>query len=276
MPDAERSDLNLVEIVEKLGHQQIVAYMDVVGAVLCIYEVMINFHIKVEHIWMRKWSFVTVLYILQRYLPLADTTGLIFHVQFGTNLSIHYCSLTYKIAGWSHIVGFVLSEVLLTIRVWAVWNRSARVAVGLVAFFLVCWASNYRVIFQYMDSIEFATLPFPNFRGCFVANQSTTLFVNWILLTVYDTGTFVMILIPGVASYRRGGRSELLKTIYRDGRITCIFFAHVSNLEARPYLLRAHTLNIDDQCDRHSHSSARLRPSSKLVRNKFTPSSPYS
>ncbi|KAF9255812.1 hypothetical protein L218DRAFT_304691 [Marasmius fiardii PR-910] len=40
---------------------------------------------------------------------------------------------------------------------------------------------------------------------------------------VYDAGMLVMILIPGVAAYRRGERSELAKTVYRDGAIYYVY-----------------------------------------------------
>ncbi|KAL0056750.1 hypothetical protein AAF712_016640 [Marasmius tenuissimus] len=44
------------------------------------------------------------------------------------------------------------------------------------------------------------------------------------MVMVYDTGTFLMMMIPGIKSYRTGGWSELMKAIYRDG---ALYFALV-------------------------------------------------
>ncbi|KAG7089069.1 hypothetical protein E1B28_010779 [Marasmius oreades] len=204
-------------IVEALGHQQIIAHVDVFNATLLVYDVIINLPLEIELVWKRKWSYLTVLYILQRYIPFFDTAGVTLHHHFGTNLSPHTCTLDYSIAAWSYVVGIVLSEILLTLRVWAVWERSTPVAIGLVVYFLACWVPCYVFLAQFLSAMEFAVLPFPNFRGCFISGGSHVLYLCWVLLMVYDTGTLIMILIPGISAYRRGGRSELVKTVYRDG-----------------------------------------------------------
>ncbi|KAF9258444.1 hypothetical protein L218DRAFT_841796, partial [Marasmius fiardii PR-910] len=40
------------------------------------YEIITNLAVEIELIWMSKWTFVTVLYLVQRYLPLFDTLAL--------------------------------------------------------------------------------------------------------------------------------------------------------------------------------------------------------
>ncbi|KAG7089158.1 hypothetical protein E1B28_010864 [Marasmius oreades] len=234
------------EMVQALGRQQIVRYVDgsfkldsyhlcfsilpttVCSTTFLVYDMIINLQLEVDHIWMRKWSFLTILYILQRYLPLFDTVGLILHHDFGANLSTHYCALNYKITSWSFMVGVMMSEIVLAFRVWAVWERRLPVAIGLVVFFLASWIPSTFMLSQFDDATEFAILPFPNFRGCFVAGGSQALHLAalvWVLWMVYDAGAFVLILIPGVAAYRRGGRSELVKTIYKDG---VVYYALIS------------------------------------------------
>ncbi|KAG7100113.1 hypothetical protein E1B28_001893 [Marasmius oreades] len=222
--------------IQALGRQQIIRYLQgsskseyhlcfsilhttVFNTTLLVYDIIINLQLEVEHIWTRKWSFFTVLYILQRYLPLFDEAGATLYYDFGANLSIHNCALYYKIAGASSAVGIGLSEVVLTFRVWAVWEGSFPVAIGLVVFFLACWVPAVLVLAQFMNSVEFVPLTFPNFRGCssIAGRNHIPIYLVWVLWIVYDAGAFVMILIPGVAAYRRGGRSELVKTIYQDG-----------------------------------------------------------
>ncbi|KAF9258443.1 hypothetical protein L218DRAFT_731204 [Marasmius fiardii PR-910] len=75
----------------------------------------------------------------------------------------------------------------------------------------------------FLNTLKFATLLHPSFSGCVLIGASPTIYVAWILLMVYDTGMLVMMLIPGVDACRRGGRSELATTIYRDGVMHYMF-----------------------------------------------------
>ncbi|KAF9255469.1 hypothetical protein L218DRAFT_1034692, partial [Marasmius fiardii PR-910] len=191
----------------------------VLSAMLLVYELLINLSSEVELIWMWDWTFFTVLYVLQRYLPLLDAAGLVLHHHFGANLMSDYCSLNYKIIGLSFMAGVLLSEILLTLRVWAVWERNITVAIGLILFFLACWVPASILLAHSLSATRFATFPSSNFRGCFVFDGSHVLYVVWVLWMVYDTATLAMMLIPGIAAYRRGGRSELICAIYQDGVI---------------------------------------------------------
>ncbi|KAG7089065.1 hypothetical protein E1B28_010775 [Marasmius oreades] len=107
--------------------------------------------------------------------------------------------------------------VILALRVWAVWKKSILVGVGLGVYFLACWVPCYVFLGQFLSAMEFAILPYPQFRGCFISGGSHVIYLCWVLLMIYDIGTLVMILVPGFKAYRRGGRSELVKTVYRDG-----------------------------------------------------------
>ncbi|KAF9255054.1 hypothetical protein L218DRAFT_1008997 [Marasmius fiardii PR-910] len=217
-------------ILESLGHQRIVTHVDVLSSTLLIYDVLLNLHVEMEHIWMRKWNFLTVLYVFQRYIPFFDTAVLVLHHQFGANLSPRYCVLNYEIAGWSFIIGVMLSEIILLLRVWAIWKRGIPVAVGLAIFFLACWVPCSILLREFLDAMKFEILPLPNFRGCFIASGSHVLFVMWVLVMVYDAGTLMLILIPGVQAYRKEGRSEFVEAVYRDGVIyyALIFFASIN------------------------------------------------
>ncbi|KAF9260181.1 hypothetical protein L218DRAFT_617087 [Marasmius fiardii PR-910] len=217
MTDATVTNEAFDKIVQALEHQQIVAYFDVLNTTLLMYDVLNNLHIEVKHIWTRKWSYFTVLYILQRYLPFFDTAVVALHHHFGENLSIRYCDLNYKTFGWLIFVGILLSEMVLTLRVWSVWERSTTVAIGLVAFSLVCWVPCFVLLARFLATMRFAPLPSPKLRGCLFIGGSHLLFLSWVLMMVYDTCILVMMLIPGMTAYRRGGRSELFNTLYRDG-----------------------------------------------------------
>ncbi|EEB95008.1 hypothetical protein MPER_06088 [Moniliophthora perniciosa FA553] len=47
-----------------------------------------------------------------------------------------------------------------------------------------------------------------------------------------DDATLILMLIPGVSAYRAGGKSQILRTIYRDGVVyyVLIFLASLVNV----------------------------------------------
>ncbi|KAF9265124.1 hypothetical protein L218DRAFT_943359 [Marasmius fiardii PR-910] len=236
MPNPAALKESVMESVEVMVyHQRTVAYMDVIATMVLLYEIFLNLPSEIDHIWMRKWSYLTVIYIFQRYLPLFDTAGFIIHHNFGANLTPRV---------WCFIVGMLASEIILTLRVWAVWGRRNSVAIGFIFFLLACWAPNFLLSAKYLQAVRFTT--HHPLQGCFITNASQLLYLRWVLLLVYDTGTLVMILIPVIAAYREGGRSSLLKTVYRDVvpvtsvinvvlvRTLPLSVRHAPNLNGRP------------------------------------------
>ncbi|KAG7089084.1 hypothetical protein E1B28_010793 [Marasmius oreades] len=231
-------------MVQSLGHQRIVSMVrlihtpiilnsygtmaTVLNATLLVYDVILNLPLEIEHVWTRQWSFLTTLYVIQRYLPFFDTVGVTLHHNFGLSLSPRICTLDWDITAWSFVGGVMLSEILLTIRVWAVWERKIPVGMGLLVFFLACWVPCCILLARFLSTVGFETLPLPNFRGCFISRGSHVLYLCWVLWMVYDTGTLIMMLIPGISAYRRGGRSELFTAVYRDGVIYYAFIFLVS------------------------------------------------
>ncbi|KAF9258467.1 hypothetical protein L218DRAFT_731563 [Marasmius fiardii PR-910] len=183
------------KLIESLREQQFVSYVEVASAALFIYEVLINISVEIEYIWTKKWSFLTVLYVLQRYLPFLDTVGLGLQRHLGAHLNAADCMLNYQIAGWSIIAGLMLSEIVLTIRAWAVWERSVPIAIGLVIFFLACWIPGYVLHERFLSTMEFI-IPFPNFHGCIIVGGGRLIFLSWVLMMIYDVGALVMLLIP--------------------------------------------------------------------------------
>ncbi|EEB92982.1 hypothetical protein MPER_08428, partial [Moniliophthora perniciosa FA553] len=223
MPDPAAAAELARKLLNALNHQRIVSYVDVLSTFLLVYDVILNFNLELRHIWHSKWSLLKVLYIIQRYLPFFDTAVMVLHHQFATGLSPRYCSINYHISGWCFVIGIVISEIVLTLRLWAVWRRSIPIAIGLAVFFLGCWVPCFVLLNQFLESMTFAIPPLPHFRGCFISGGSHILYMCWVLMMIYDTGTLIMIIIPGIRAYRMGGSSELLNVVYRDGAIYYAF-----------------------------------------------------
>ncbi|KAF8995896.1 hypothetical protein BDQ17DRAFT_966015 [Cyathus striatus] len=205
------------ELVEALYRLRLVASFDVGSSMLFAYDIFLTLGLEIELVWCSKWTYMTVLYLLQRYLPIIDTLWLVLQHQVGIGLSKSACHLVYTASGWTFIVGFMASEIILTLRAFAIWNRNKILLVGLPIFFICCWVPDIIFMHLFLRSMEFGDLPSPAFTGCLVVNGSSILAMCWVVLMIYEAGIVILIVIPGVASYRSGGNTELYRTVYRDG-----------------------------------------------------------
>ncbi|KAH7908084.1 hypothetical protein BJ138DRAFT_1158503 [Hygrophoropsis aurantiaca] len=53
--------------IQELQMVQTMNYLTAAGGALVAYDQVITFSQEVDHIWNRKWSFVTALYLIARY-----------------------------------------------------------------------------------------------------------------------------------------------------------------------------------------------------------------
>ncbi|KAF9249719.1 hypothetical protein L218DRAFT_887996, partial [Marasmius fiardii PR-910] len=150
-----------------------------------VMEIVENFPAEIEHIWMREWSFITVLYIVQRYLPIFDSVVVLFRNDFAPNLSVGQCTSGYRFITWSSGVGIMLSEIILALRVWTVWKRGTQVTIGLLVLFFGCWVPAFVFLGKFLGSLKF--VPAPG-RGCSIIGETTILYVFWLMMMVYEAG----------------------------------------------------------------------------------------
>ncbi|KAF8639307.1 hypothetical protein AX17_001588, partial [Amanita inopinata Kibby_2008] len=193
---------------------------------LFIYDFLLTFGQEVSLIWWSKWSIVKVLFLLSRYMPFVDIIVVTYH-QFGT-LSISQCNIAYQINGWMFVIGMALSEVILTIRTWIIWNKDKRLTYGLPVFFCLTWAAGFVVMSIFIRSLAFIQLPFPFIKGCIVIAGSRILTVDWALLMFYNTGNLMLMVIRVTSLYWSGVESRLLRRLYTDGVFYYAFLFGIS------------------------------------------------
>ncbi|KAF8996822.1 hypothetical protein BDQ17DRAFT_1284323 [Cyathus striatus] len=122
------------------------------------------------------------------------------------------------------MVGMSITEVIFTVRVWAVLGRSRRSTFLLPIFFIMCWLPAYVIVVQAVSTAKFKSqdlIP----RGCLVTDKISTIRISvaWGILLVYDMVIMTCMLIPAVNAFKQNGMSQLTSTMYRDGIIYYIF-----------------------------------------------------
>ncbi|EDQ98732.1 uncharacterized protein LACBIDRAFT_296795 [Laccaria bicolor S238N-H82] len=195
---------------------------------LLVYDCSLTLGMEIEFVWSSPWGFVNMLYIVQRYLPFCDAIFLCLTHQLAVNIDPDSCRIVEMIRGWLMIFGFILSEVILTLRVWAVWKRDRHMGVFLISLITLTTVAEIYVMRIFLRDLQFSTKPYPKFVGCFLTSANHILYLDWVVFMIYDAIILVLMIIPGMASYRRGGSVDLHHVIYRDGIIMYIYLFALS------------------------------------------------
>ncbi|KAF9067005.1 hypothetical protein BDP27DRAFT_1267942 [Rhodocollybia butyracea] len=198
--------------------------------------------VELDVVWSDELRPLNVLYIIQRYMPFVDTIGILFTVAFAKPMEPNTCRILYNTSGWMYITGIALTEVVLTMRTWALWGKDIRLTVGLTIFFVVCWVPIFYVIHLFLNTQTYIPSPFPQVVGCAILGGESIVFLVWVILMVYEAVILILMLIPGFAFFRSGDWSTLTTIVYRDGIIYYLFLFGLSLANLVTVLVLPHAL----------------------------------
>jgi len=207
----------LVSLISVLYAMKLVTNLDVMTCTIFIWDYILTFRMEVELVWKSKWTFMKGLYFFQRYLPFIDTVFLLLYSQTAEGLTKTTCRNLFYLCGTLTMVGLAASEMILTLRTWAVWNRNQHLSITLPILYVLAWGSGFVLIGMFLNSIVFSDAPYPRFQGCFVTYSNNDIIFIWVVIIIWDTLILALMLVPAIRSYRSGGNSALAKSVYCDG-----------------------------------------------------------
>lgn len=211
----------------------------VASAAIVVYDYVLTFELENHYMWSKqRWNLIRVLFFVNRYMPFVDITVSLC-AQLIPTLSDRDCKLLYRLAAWSFCFSIALSEVILTMRTWTLWKTKSWLGIALAAFYLGCWVPIFIIFGTFLTHANvfgFRLLQY-EYAVCIVDPGNVNLYLCWILVLVYDTGTMILMVIAGakLCAQFRGqprGSSALVFTLYRDG-ITyyiALFILSVANI----------------------------------------------
>ncbi|KAF9444108.1 hypothetical protein P691DRAFT_778485 [Macrolepiota fuliginosa MF-IS2] len=184
-----------------------------------VLDLFLTFSMEVVCVWKAPWNAIKLLYLVIRYMPFIDvTTAVIF--LFSYALPIHTCKSLYQFTSWMFCFGKILTDVIFTLRTWAVWGRNKYVGLLLV----ICCITSWLVILifngLYLKSVVYGISPVPRLMGCIATSSTTLLSVPFVAKMALST-TMLLLMIIAIISTRT--YSGLLKVIFRDGIIYYIY-----------------------------------------------------
>jgi len=239
----------------------------------CVFcwEWIINLPCEINRIWKRKLSFISVLYLLNRYWGLFQFSLVVSLLTDVWNAET--CSKIFRWDPVNALVSQILSHMIMATRVYAIFGQNKLIGGGLVMFIVV-----ELVIGSY--SVSLAGHP-PQLPGvpCSVLGSVGWMTTFWTMFLVFDTVTFMLTAWKTIEYWRKEVNAPLIRLIWRDGLIyfatifcmnctNVIIFSHVSptlrpiNLEPTAMLTVIMTcrlvLNLRDFSSQGSNSTTKI------------------
>jgi len=131
-------------------------------------------------------------------------------------IPIMICTRLYKMTGWLDVWGIFIAELILVFRTWAIWGKSSKLALSLLAF-LCCLAIPTGIIaYIGLNSVEFSPSP-SLLETCWVTKPiSPILFIDYVIIVAFESVVLALTLYKGLQHLRQSS-SSLIVTLYRDG-----------------------------------------------------------
>ncbi|CAA7270815.1 unnamed protein product [Cyclocybe aegerita] len=248
-----------VFLVERMRISAVTKKIDLASAVVFFYDYLLTIGMEVKYIWPGPLTGMKVLYFLQRYLPFIDTVWIAVQVNFAPNMDAKTCMTMNGVGRSLMCLGLTLSELVLTFRAWAVWNRDRVLTFALPILFVGCFLPPVVIFGIFIGTTKFIGLPPPS-TGCVQIGGDPIITINWILLLVWDALILILMVIPAIKAYRYRGNSALYRVVYGEGIVYYFYLFMLSTINI--VLLR---LNIDESYRFMLTSYAMLVPPRCLV-----------
>ncbi|KAI3614949.1 hypothetical protein WG66_016784 [Moniliophthora roreri] len=197
----------------------------IISSVLLLYDYLLTLDLEVNYIWKHPLTVRSVLFFLNRYTPFVDTF-LLLNGLF-VSLSIEECEKQRKVVAIFIFVGTAISEVILMLRVYALWG--CRRWSEFICVALIVW--------KQITSIHLHLTS----EGCTPSEPVTGLLYlgPFALLALTETGT-VLAILSVIKGYRdlKNTRERWVVELYKDGLLYYIYLLAISLINIFTPLIR--------------------------------------
>ncbi|KAJ7916487.1 hypothetical protein B0H13DRAFT_1997399 [Mycena leptocephala] len=195
-------------------------------ATILVYDLVCTLDQEIQYVWPQPWSMSTALFLLNRYLPFVDTF-LSLSAKF-TRISPDECARRNKAVAWLSLFGIMLSEGILMLRTYAIWERKRGVLFFLCGLALCAFLPIVVFVRIETQTLNYTVNPMDSDAlGCFLSHAGSILIYGYLLIMVSETAIAVLTAIKAYRDLRRSRVPWILK-LYRDGMLFYVYLLVIS------------------------------------------------
>ncbi|KLO04731.1 hypothetical protein SCHPADRAFT_947481 [Schizopora paradoxa] len=261
------------EAIRQLQNVQLAKYVVVATLCLLVYDYILTADEEFQLVWPSRWGMPKTLFFLNRYLAFVDPAMLLVVLVFGG--SPEFCVRGFQILGGFSSFGFIIAQIILMMRAWAIWERGIIITTILAIMIVACVGVDVMVLKRYLSGITFIPSPARVLKGCLLSFSTRIVYVDFVLVMFSETVMLILLSLKAVKHFKHS-RSTLMVTMYRDG-IFYFCFIVVTSIANLVTILTApielHNFLIVTQRVLHSIFCTRVL---LHIRGAYSNSGPYS
>jgi len=197
---------------------QLVSRVDVGMLTALTYDTLLNVDQEYRLVWKSPWSPVKCLYLWARYSTFIDTAFAV-HLRTWLPIDRTTCHLMTSFMRIFAVMGAIITELILTIRTYALYEKS----LALLAFLSVMWLAiggvNIWALINWTGSLSQVPLSPPT--SCNLDSPTKIGVVCYASLLVGETVVVLLTVWKGLHTFWLSRsiyrQSQLVTTFYRDG-----------------------------------------------------------
>ncbi|KAG1830643.1 hypothetical protein EV424DRAFT_270074 [Suillus variegatus] len=112
------------------------SYWDVAAGVVVVYDWVLTLGQEIELIWRQRWSLMTVLYLIIRYIGIPYSVASVLQTMPSVSLTDAVSTMTYYAVNVTNVVLTAMLGVIMIARLYAMYQGSRKMLIFLVIIFL--------------------------------------------------------------------------------------------------------------------------------------------
>jgi len=141
------------------------------------------------------------------------------------------CRRVDAAATWFTAFGIIVSEAMLVMRTYAIYDSSRKVLIFLLVMLTLLVGAALPTTEIFIRSLQYGQAPIGTINGCYPVAGSEIIFVAFVSILLFETVIIALTIYSALKHYRRAA-SSLVKTLYRDSLFffLCIFSITLANV----------------------------------------------
>ncbi|KZT02828.1 uncharacterized protein LAESUDRAFT_729797, partial [Laetiporus sulphureus 93-53] len=199
---------------------QTIRYSELASSSIIIFDHLLTLDQEYDLIWSSPWSIGKCLFLFNRYYTLIT---MIFnnYALFSPNISDYFCLHWYRWQGWTGVISFVVAELILQLRLYALYFLDKRILVFMATTSLIAAAASAAVMGSVLSKIKATAHMFPDHPFCVATGISNHFYAFWIPMLVSESVLCGLALARFAQTHRRGSTlfqtgKRLVESLIRD------------------------------------------------------------
>ncbi|KAJ7734994.1 hypothetical protein B0H16DRAFT_134691 [Mycena metata] len=210
-------------IFTSLHDIQTTRFSQLASSAIIIFDHLITLDGEVELIWKSSWSMGKVFFVINRYYTLLSVI-VNNYALFSPTLTDAVSLRFFHWQGWTGLIACMIAEVILQMRLYALYFLNKKVLALMVATFIISSASSAAIMATVLRGITATAHPLPGTTFCVPIGVPSYFFAFWLPIILFESLLCGLALFRGIQTFRASGSvfqsgKHLVAILIRDSAL---------------------------------------------------------